>query len=48
MTAVGGVLPSDIFLDGEKARNRAQEGDEVGHHSVEFAFVFLCGNCIYG
>lgn len=29
VTADGGVLPSDIFLDNEKARNRAQEGDVV-------------------
>lgn len=29
VTADGGVLPSDIFLQNEKARNRAQEGDLV-------------------
>ncbi|CAM9640552.1 unnamed protein product, partial [Sphacelaria rigidula] len=29
VTADGGVLPSDIFLDTEKARNRALEGDLV-------------------
>lgn len=29
VSAEGGVLPSDIFLDGEKVRNRAQEGDVV-------------------
>lgn len=30
VTAAGGVLPFDIFLDSEKARNRAQDGDQVG------------------
>lgn len=30
VTADGGVLLSDIFLESEKARNRAQEGDLVG------------------
>lgn len=29
VTADNGVLPSDIFLENEKARNRAQEGDVV-------------------
>ena len=29
VSAEGGVLPSDIFLDGQKSRNRAQEGDVV-------------------
>lgn len=29
VTADGGVLPGDIFLENEKARNRAQEGDLV-------------------
>lgn len=29
VTALGGVLPVDIFLENEKARNRAQEGDLV-------------------
>lgn len=35
VTADGGVLPSDIFLDNEKARNRAQEGDLVRAIRVE-------------
>ncbi|CAN0542386.1 unnamed protein product, partial [Ectocarpus sp. 12 AP-2014] len=30
VTADGGVLLSDVFLESEKARNRAQEGDLVG------------------
>lgn len=29
VTADGGVLPSDIFLEDERARNRALEGDTV-------------------
>lgn len=35
VTADGGVLPSDIFLENEKARNRAQEGDLVRANRVE-------------
>lgn len=35
VTADGGVLPSDIFLENEKARNRALEGDLVRFISVE-------------
>lgn len=35
VTADDGLLPSDIFLDNDKARNRAQEGDRVRAIRVE-------------
>lgn len=34
VTADGGVLPSDIFLENEKSRNRAQDGDVVRTKSL--------------
>ncbi|CAM9921663.1 unnamed protein product, partial [Hapterophycus canaliculatus] len=34
VTADGGVLGVDIFLENEKARNRAQEGDLVRCRSM--------------
>lgn len=41
VTADGGVLLSDIFLESEKARNRAQEGDLVGF----FMFALARSTC---
>lgn len=45
VSAEGGVLPSDIFLDGEKTRNRAQEGDvvrtELTVDVASYAYVYV-------